>query len=57
MDDFEQQLDAWLADRDKDANKQAKGKGRARLGLGIYQLQETLDEEDSSTRKKTGRRN
>ena len=52
-----EQLDAWLAERDKDANPQVEGKGRARLGLGIYQLEEKLDDaEDITARKKTGRR-
>jgi len=51
-----EQLDAWLAARDKDANPQVAGNGRARLGMGIYQLKEILnDQEVTTARKKTGR--
>jgi len=51
-----EQLDAWLAARDKDVNPQVAGNGRARLGLGIYQLKEILnDQEVTTARKKTGR--
>ncbi len=52
-----EQLDAWLAERDKDTNPRVEGNGRARLGLGIYQLEEILhDQEVTTARKKAGQR-
>jgi hypothetical protein len=33
-------LDRWLAHRDRDVNPASKGTGRVRVGLGIYQFEE-----------------
>jgi len=52
-----EQLDAWLAERDKDNDPGLDGTGRARLGLGIYQLEEKLDDgKQTKAGKKPGRK-
>jgi len=39
-----EQLDAWLAERDRDKTPETKGNGRVRLGLGIYLTEEHMDD-------------
>ncbi|MFO0775757.1 MAG: DUF6502 family protein [Nitrospiraceae bacterium] len=38
-----EELDRWLAHRDRDVNPAARGTGRARVGLGLYHFEESAD--------------
>lgn len=42
-----QELDLWLAARDRDSTPGVKGSGRVRLGLGIHQIEERPDADDA----------
>lgn len=46
-----EQLDSWLAERDRDNSPVTKGHGRVRLGLGIYLIEEHMD--DAKARPQT----
>jgi len=42
-----EELDLWLADRDRDRNPDVEGTGRVRLGLGIHQIEERPDADEA----------
>lgn len=39
-----EQLNEWLAERDRDSTPEVKGSGQVRLGLGIYVIEEVIEE-------------
>ncbi len=41
-----EEMDRWLAKRDRDANPAVEGDGRKRAGIGIYYFEEDYTEED-----------
>jgi len=41
-----EQLDVWMATRDRDTNPSVKGSGRKKVSLGIYYYEEDLSEDD-----------
>ncbi len=48
-----EQLNEWLAERDRDSSPEVQGSGRVRLGLGIYVIEEVIEEGAEDQRKKT----
>jgi hypothetical protein len=42
-----EELDLWLAQRDRDRNPDVEGTGRVRLGLGIHQIEERPDADEA----------
>jgi len=42
-----EQLDGWLAKRDRDASPTAKGTGRVRAGIGVYYFAEDVQQTES----------
>lgn len=52
-----EQLNDYLAKRDRDSNPKVKGTGRVRLGLGIYQIQERIDDTAAGESPATGQEN
>jgi hypothetical protein len=43
-----EELDVWLAARDRDVNPEAPGSGRQRAGIGIYYFETDLSEEEKT---------
>lgn len=43
-----EEMDRWLAQRDRDANPSAKGSGRKRAGIGIYYFEEDVTQGEST---------
>jgi hypothetical protein len=41
-----EELDGWMASRDRDSNPDASGEGRQRAALGIYFYEEDVDKDD-----------
>ena len=41
-----EQLDAWMAERDRDTSPSVKGSGRKRISLGVYYHEEDLSEDE-----------
>ena len=50
-----EQLNEWLAERDRDCTPDVEGSGRMRLGLGIYVIEEVIEEGTKDQRKKPTR--
>lgn len=40
-----EEMNAWLAKRDRDSNPQSEGTGRVRAGIGVYYFEDNLDQE------------
>ena len=41
-----EEMNAWLAKRDRDSNPQSEGTGRVRAGIGVYYFEDNLDQEN-----------
>ena len=50
-----EQLNEWLAERDRDCTPEVKGHGRVRLGLGIYLIEEVIEEGSKDQQTKPAR--
>ena len=40
-----EEMNAWLAEKDRDSNPQSEGTGRVRAGIGVYYFEEDINEE------------
>jgi len=46
--DLLEELNTWLAERDRDSNPGSEGTGRVRAGFGVYYFEEEFDQESES---------
>mgnify|MGYP007016203344 FL=1 len=43
--DLLEEMNAWLAEKDRDSNPKSEGTGRVRAGIGVYYFEDDLNKE------------